>query len=243
MSCDRFDTEGLARLEGGEPLDGHFNDCEHCLEARRVYERLQRRLAEQPTHPPPADWQDGVWQAIESAEVVAPSESPGEVAADEPPPLRWWRRPRAVRAAIWAGTLAATLTWMVLRQPAPVPTISVSLDVDLVAGGEGQLRGESAQPGDRLRLRGALGDFDHAELRLYRDDDVLLFACSDDPPCQRLPGEVRVDIVLQTLGSYQPLLVVSDTPLPAATGSFDPDMGALFRSAAQIELGREIQVR
>ena len=54
---------------------------------------------------------------------------------------------------------------------------------------------------------------------------------------------IEADVTLDAVGSYQAILVVSDQDLPRAEGSFDSDMGNLFRSGAQIELASEIEVR
>lgn len=257
MTCQRFEEEGLLALERGESLDAHFETCPECLEARAAYDRLKGRLAEPPSWNPPAGWQDDVWRAIgadaSSVEVSTPivESSPAVDKAQDGDKAQdsnvvqgpWWRHPQAARTAIWAGILAATLGWMFLR-PTTVPS-KVGLDLQVVSGNQAQLRGDadSPQPGDRLQLTASLGDFDHAEVRVYRDDQTLILACSEDPPCRRRGDRIEADVELDAVGSYQAILAVSDQTLPSAEGSFDRDMGDLFRSGAQIELASEIEVR
>lgn len=254
MTCQRFEEEGLLALERGESLDAHFETCLECLEARDAYDRLKERLSETPSWTPPQSWQDDVWSAIaadassrEAKRGDQPEEGSGlpeddDVASEGGNVVKgpWWRHPQATRAAVWASILAATLGWMVLR-PTTVPS-KVGLDLQILAGSQAQQRGE-AQPGDVLRLSAGLGDFDYAEVRVYRDDQNLILACSEDPPCRRRGDRIEADVTLDAVGSYQAILAVSDQDLPSAEGSFDRDMGDLFRSGAQIELASEIEVR
>ena len=185
MSRRRFEEEGLPALERGEPLADHFETDPESVEARAAYDRLKERLADRPSWTPPKGWQEDVWRAIEassntssressdelptsvdaSADAASPAASPaadgvrdgGETEDDHVVRGPWWRRPQATRAAVWAGILAATLGWMVLR-PTTVPS-KVGLDLRVLAGSQTQLRGDAdlvssgeAQPGDILRL-------------------------------------------------------------------------------------------
>lgn len=255
MTCRRFEEEGLPALERGESLGAHFETCPDCLEAQATYDRLKARLAETPAWTPSEGWQDDVWRAIDTDGASGATPASDTEVENEASVVRgpWWRHPQAARAAVWAGILAATLGWMVLR-PTTVPS-KVGLDLQILTGSQAQLRGDadgvssggaqsgSAQPGDVLRLSAGLGDFDQAEVRVYRDDQTLILACSDDPPCRRRGDRIEADVTLDAVGSYQAILTVSDQELPSAEGSFDRDMGELFRSGAQIELASEIEVR
>lgn len=257
MSCERFEQEGLLLLEQGKPLGEHFDTCEDCLAARRLYERLRQRLGELPEHQPSADWQAKVWQAIDDdagqqTNTTAASVRPTSSQASDSTSASWWRRRHGLRYGAMAAALAACLVFVLLRNtallrnPASPPTPQVALEVSWRADADQTLRGDDAHPGDRLTLHATTGTFSQAELRLYRDEE-LVFACSDQPPCQLRKdtptATLEATFELPAIGLYQPLLVVSDRPIPAAAGSFDADTGTLYDGGFLIQLGREIAVR
>jgi hypothetical protein len=137
--------------------------------------------------------------------------------------------------------LAAALLAVVLLWPSPpgLPGITVAVEP-----GKGPVRrGVEAQPGDRLVLRATTGGARHAELRVYRNDVDLVFRCSEATPCERSGRTVSATVVLETVGTYQPLLLTSVSPLPAPTaGSLDADAGSALEAGAQVELGEEVTV-
>jgi len=71
--CDRFEREAILRIERGEPLDPHFDDCAPCIDARRKHERI---LAALPDAAPwanlPIGWQARVLAATGAEKERAP---------------------------------------------------------------------------------------------------------------------------------------------------------------------------
>lgn len=219
--CDRFEAEAVLLLERGLPLDEHFSACPDCLAARDFYDRLREALATVGEEDqPPVNWQAGVWERIE--------ERRGR--------RRWWASWGLVPAAL-AASLAA---FLLLRTPEPVP---VFLQAEIEAGPTVQ-RGEDAQPGDALRLTASTGGAPHAELRVYRNDAELVLRCSTESPCSRKGEDLRASVVLDGIGRYQPLLLLSKSPLPEASShGLDADTEAALAAGAEIELGKEVVVR
>ena len=220
-NCDRFETEGLLRLERGEPLGEHFATCPDCLEARAVYERLRQDIAGIGADgEPPADWEARVWARIE--------ERKGK------PRWIWFLAP------VGAAALAATLFFAVPRTPS-----APSIFQEVVAGGTVQ-RATGARPGDRLDLRAETAGSSHAELRIYRNGSELVLRCpsdSSDSSCRRDGGEIRASLTFPSAGDYQAVLVLDDEPLPLPGKGLDPDAGAAFAQGAEVLLGDEISVR
>jgi hypothetical protein len=221
--CDRFESEGLLRLEQGLPLDGHFETCPDCLAARAAYDRLQEEIAaagEQ--YEPPAYWQNRVWAAVE---------------ARRERPLRSWRW-------LWvpAGLAAALLIVFVIGRRPGGPALA-ALQVEIEAGPGAVRRGDEAHPGDRLVLQATPGTATYSELRVYRHDTALVLRCSSEPPCARQGDELRATLVLDALGSYQSLLLLSEKPLPEPSSDLDRDADAALAAGAEIQLGREIRVQ
>lgn len=221
--CDRFEREGLRRLEQGLPLDEHFDTCADCRRARAAYQRLAQELAAAGArYDPPAGWQARVRDAIERHRE------------------RSWRgwRPWVLAAA---GTAAvALIVALLVVEPGPPP--SLALQVEIAAGGAAR-RGADAHPGDRLLLRASLSGARHAELRVYRNDADLVLRCATEPPCIRTGDVLEAALALPSPGSYQPLLLASDRPLPAPSAGLDADAGAALEAGATVDLGREVQVR
>ncbi len=219
--CDRFETEAVLLLEQGLPLDEHFSTCPDCLAARDFYDRLYKRLAAVGEgDQPPVNWQAGVWERIEQRRGRR----------------RWWAWWGLVPAAL----AASLIVFLLARTPEPVP---VFLKAEVEAGSSIQ-RGEEAKPGDLLRLTASTGGARHAELRVYRNDAELILRCSTESPCSRKGEDLRASVVLDGIGRYQPLLLLSKNPLPeASTGGLDVDTEAALAAGAEIELGQEIVVR
>jgi hypothetical protein len=212
--CDRFETEGLLRLERGEPLGEHFATCPDCLEARAVYERLRQDIAGIGADgEPPADWEARVWARIE--------ERKGR------PRWIWFLAP------VGAAALAATLFFAVPRTPS-----APSIFQEVVAGGT-----TGARPGDRLDLRAETAGSSHAELRIYRNGSELVLLCPGDPSCQDDGDELRASLTLPAVGDYQAVLVLDDEPLPPPQKGLDSDAGAAFAQGAEVLLGDQISVR
>lgn len=226
-ACDRFEREGLLLLEQGLPLAPHFDACPDCREARAAYRRLTERLAaaDAGLEPPPR-WQAGVW-----AEIARRSE------ARRRRRRAWWLAP--------AGAAAALAAVLILRPGAPPAPAGLGVTLEPRGGSpaEPAWRGGEARPGDRLILEAATGGDRFAELRIYRDDAELVLRCSEEAPCVRDGDELRAAFELPAVGSYQPLLLVSDDPLPPPAAGLDADAGRALAAGARVELGDEVRVR
>lgn len=220
--CDRFEREGLLRLERGQPLDPHFESCPDCLAARARYERLRAELAEVGSNDRPADaWQAGVWNAIRQ------------------------RAGRRRRRRIWllAPAGAAALAVLLLLRAGPETALEPSIAVRVVDSGDAPRRGRDAQPGDRLELRGVTGGAGFAELRVYLNETELVLRCSSEPPCERRPGELRAVLELRWVGSYQAALFAGDEPFPEPLPDLDADAGRVLERGARVELAPTVRVR
>ena len=221
--CDRFEREGIARLQQGLPLDDHFAGCPDCRAARAAYESLQRSLAEVGDgFEPPAGWQREIWAAIE--------------------------RRRRTRGRRWLWTLApagaaAALFALVLLRPVPPGPSAAALQVTVVPGAGSAHRGTDARPGDRLDLTATTAGSELVELRVYFNDTELVLSCSSEAPCRRDNGRLHAAIELQRRGTYQGMLLASEREIPAALPDLDADSGAAIDAGATVELGPEIRVR
>jgi hypothetical protein len=146
--------------------------------------------------------------------------------------LLWW-----VPALVAAGIVAT----VALRFGPLAPPAGLQVAVE---PGPGVRRGAEAQPGDRLLLEARSGGGAQAELRVYRDDHELVLRCSTQPPCRRRGDTLRATLTLPAVGTYQPLLLLSDQPLPAPTaGGLDADAGVALEAGARVELGEAVRVR
>ncbi len=221
-ACDRFEREGLLRLEQGLPLDEHFSTCPDCRAARAAYQGLRAGLAETGAgYRPPPDWQARTWAAIAR---------------------RRDRRRRYLWTLAPAGLGLAVLA-LVLIPSLPRAPLVPSLAVEIAPGAGPVRRGVDAAVGDRLRLRAETAGASHAELRVYRNDSELVLRCSGEPPCERQETVLRASFELTSLGAYQSLLLLSDAPLPAPGAGFDADTGAALAAGARLELGAAVRVR
>jgi hypothetical protein len=222
MSCDRFETEALLLLEQGQPLGEHFATCPDCLAARDSYDRLRARIAEAGAlDEPPLGWQAGVWASIEK---------------------RRERRSRWRRWLVPAGVaaLAASLAAVVLLRTPGQEIAALRVDVE---AGASVRRGTEAKPGDLLRLTASTGNAKNAEVRIYRNGTELILSCSTGRPCTRQGNELRATVVLAGAGRYQPLLLLSPSPIPPASTDLEKDTGAALAAGAEIKPGTEIVVR
>jgi hypothetical protein len=222
MTCRRFEDEALLLLEQGQLLDDHFSTCPDCLEARAAYDRLRNDLsAVGREDEPPADWQARVWETIDRRRERRRRWSP------------WWIAPVGIAAM---ATLAA---FFLVRLPSQKPA---GLRIGIEAGSTIR-RGAEAHPGDVLKLTATTGGARQAELRVYRNDDELVLRCSTEPPCSRRRGELTAAIVLDGIGRYQPLLLLSEDPLPNTASGLDTDTDAALSAGAEVELGPRVVVR
>lgn len=190
--CTRFEDEGLERQEKGESLGAHFDECPKCLEERSAYARLRSELSMMaPAVEPPAGWEERVL-----AQVGTRHRKP-----------HWARRAVPIAATL---ALAASVLFIVV---APADAVRPSLDVAVTAGGGERVRGTSANVGDVLQLHAKTGDAAHAELQVFRDER-LVFSCGSASACARQEGVLSTELRLDTVGTWEPVLVLSEKPLP-----------------------------
>ncbi|HMY16815.1 MAG TPA: TonB family protein [Polyangium sp.] len=105
--CDRFEREGILRLERGLSLDAHFDACPTCEVARHKYETLLEALpSAQPDIEPAAGWQSRVLRATAAKDASRSGFS-----------LAGWGKP-FVWAAL-AGTAALASATFFRLAPAP----------------------------------------------------------------------------------------------------------------------------
>ena len=220
--CRRFEDEAILLLEQGQPLDEHFASCPDCLEARAAYDRLRGGLTSLGKEDePPADWQARVWTEIDRRKERRRRWSP------------WWIAPVGIAA------MAAMAALFLIRLPGQTPA---GLRIGIEAGTTVR-RGAEAHPGDLLRLAATTGGARHSELRVYRNDTELVLRCSTEPPCSRRRGELTASVVLDGVGRYQPLLLLSEDPLPRTASDLDADTDAALTAGAEVELGPRVVVR
>ena len=216
-ACDRFEREGLLQLEQGEPLDPHFEECTDCRAARRSYQRLQARLT--------------------------------ELGHDDLPSKGWEqrllaraRRRRSSNVPLLWTALAASIALAALLLPHPRVPASPSLTATTHSGGE-LVRGPDVHPSDSLLLEAHTAGARHAELRVYLNDDKLVLQCAKEAPCRRQGDRLAAILQLKVVGLYQPLLLVSEHPLPAPSGALDVDVRSAGDHGADIVTASEIEVR
>ena len=138
-----------------------------------------------------------------------------------------------------AAVAASFLAFFLIRSPMPR---AASLQARVEPGSTVR-RGDGARPGDLLRLAAVTAGARHAELRVYRNDAELILRCSTERPCIRRDGELSASVVLDGVGRYQPLLLLSARPLPAATADLERDTDAALAAGADLKLAPEIVVR
>lgn len=226
--CDRFETEGLHRLEQGKPLDPHFATCPSCLQARARIEHIAAEIGGLGDHlEPSGDWQAKTWARIEQRRSQR-SEQKGFSKR-----LRW-----LAPAGTGAVLVAALIAVVALRMPSVPPGLEATL-----LRGETTMRGLEASPGDLLTLR-APADAVFAELRIYRNDAELVSRCSTAAPCHRRHNLLEATFTVPGTGTYQVLLLRADQPLPAPTGNgLDADAERALAAGARVELGDDIEAR
>jgi hypothetical protein len=226
-ACRRFEKEALERLERGLPLDPHFERCPDCRTAGEEYRRLQERLEQSPSAAEPPDgWQDRVWQEIDD---------------DVKPPGTNWKR-YSLLAAAAAVVIFLVFNPEIVRRLMP---LSKTIQIAIVPLQGQTLRTEGeAKLGDLLAIESRVGNNKYYELRVYRHDRELVLQCSDDPPCVlKWFGNVEASVKLDTIGTYQPVLLISDNPLPDPVPDLDDDARRAADSGAEVLLGKQIRIR
>ncbi|MFK8016040.1 MAG: hypothetical protein AB8G17_11445 [Gammaproteobacteria bacterium] len=219
--CTRFEDEGLLRIERGEALDSHFDECTDCRHAQQEYVRLKRAIGslDEELEPSP-EWQERVLDSVKLAGATRANTS------------RWWVGGVALAAsAVVAAVLLNTN-----------PGRAGSLSHELFSG-QVAYRGAAAKPGDQLRLQSTARGSRYTQLRLYRDDQELIFSCNDGPPCEQESDRIFASVALTAFGRYQAVLLMSDSAIPPATGALDHDVLTAREAGSQVIVGESIDVR
>ena len=217
--CTRFVDEGLEKLEAGETLDTHFSECDACIRERDSYERLKGALRSLDDQQPDDGWQSRV---LEHA-TGHPAEYSG----------------RATRWLVAAGVAAAAAAiWTFMYFGTPDTTLQLA-----IIDGDTVYRGATARPGDSLRLSTTARRAANVELRLYRDENQLVFACDNTPPCQRDGAEISATVELSAFGEYHAVLLTSDESITPALGSLDGDVLRAREANANVVIAESVLVQ
>lgn len=225
-TCQRFEQEGLLRVERGLPLDAHFDTCPACRAARASCELLFDRLGGLGhAHAGRSDWRARVWSGVPNAPTRRPARPP------------WWIALPLAAAAVGVLLLPRAV-------PAPAGMDGPALALALHQPGQNgtSMRGRHAQPGDTLEIRVLTGGAAQAELRVYRDDHQLIVRCADEPPCTRHGDAITANLVLSERGKYQIAFLHGEQPLPAPTHGLDHDLALAQAMGAAVDL-RDLHVR
>jgi hypothetical protein len=219
-SCSRFEDEALVLLEQGEPLDEHFVLCDDCNAARASYDRLKDALASiGEDREPNSEWKARIQLAINGANATKRSR-------------RAWILSAAAGVAIALG--GAVLYMATPDRPSP----RVALRQEVVASEGVRLRGETLQPGAVLVLQATTGGARQAEIRVYRDERIVHRIVGAHEGIDKITGR----IVLEEIGSFQAILITSNSPIPPPRSSLDEDAGAALNAGASIELADRIDI-
>jgi hypothetical protein len=240
MSCDLFERDGLLQLEQGVELDPHFATCPDCREARRVYAQLGQQIAELDSaiEPSPA-WKAAVWERIDRQRQVNSVSSFGGNRT-----MRWIVPAAAVAMLGCLVVLAGSsiIFWHRMAAP-PLAPNTASLTAAIYSGQTSVRRGDDAHPGDRLHLAGTVAGYEQAELRVYFNDKELAAQCSAETPCKREGNTISMTTTMRSLGSYRPVLIVSNQSIPAAVAGLDQDASAALNAGGVVKAGDPIPVR
>ncbi len=251
-SCDRFEREGLARLEAGQPPDEHELDCADCADARRRYERLCLALSELPPVKAPAGWEQKVFAALPDNDAgPAPEPEPepesGQAVVNKSPPYVTWLP--------WVGLAAAAAAVFIFVKTREPPAKALAVRQEVVASASGR-RADSATVGDTLRITTQGGTGSVRELRLYRDTRSLVARCPDaagkgeansnagsSANCTVEAGSPTLTFPLSVAGSYRSLIIVGSQQAPEPSGSLDEDARAAAAAGAEVEMSLAVEVQ
>lgn len=217
--CQRFDEEGLPRLEAGLPLDDeHFRSCPDCLRARSAFEEISGGLAGlAPARGPRPGWQGRVMAEVRAA-----------AGAPQAPARRWW----VVPVLAGAVAVAALVFWALPRSPR-APALALATELLPAEGQPRRAGADQPRPGDRWKVRATFGGAAHAELRIFRDRRHLVARCPLDATCVRAGDTVEHTVVLAP-GRYEAFVSAAAAPLPAPAAEIGQDLDTLARAGAQV---------
>jgi len=227
----RFEQEGLRELERGAPLDPHFDMCADCRTAREFHERIRGEFAER------------VRREIAAAELVVPP--PG------------WQQRILDRIAAHKEVISRRRRWMYVGGSAIAASILVALALSALlrssapAGLRVELQGIAGTPravlvpvgtvpaGTRIQIEASTGGARFAELRVYRNDETLVATAGGGAARDGL----RLSLLLDAIGRYQFVLLLSHDTIPPSSGMLDADAAAAARAGARSIAASPINVR
>ena len=220
--CKRFEEEALSKIEQGVELDEHFANCEDCIAARNQYDRLTglvKRLHADAR--PGTGWTEAVATASAgTARSRGRNYYPGILAL-------------AASVTIFAVAIG------VLDRKSAAPDLQIEINENGAI-----YRGDAARPGDTITISTTTSpNSENVELRLYRADGRLVFACTDEPPCQRTLNQLTASAVLATSGTYRAVVLESSSEIPGPTPSLDQDVLLAREQGATVVVSGEIAVR
>ena len=211
-TCDDLQSDALLRRERGDPIGTHVETCPICRQQMSRYPAIEAALARLDNDlRAPAGWQARVWDRIDTNETDR----------------RWRWRP-----LLWptpAVLAAVLLVWVFSPDPS-----SLALQYDVESGAHALRGGGQLQVGDTLVLTASTGEAQHVQLRIYRDDDVLLHSCADQLPCVREGTQLQARLQVP-IGTLQVLVAAASRPLPPLSGPLDTDIATLTAAGAQVE--------
>lgn len=164
--------------------------------ARVPYERLMQRMRDLGDIDPPTGWED---RAVARWSVA--------------------RRKRRLGVVVGATTALALAAVIVLR-PCAVQS-EPRLELAAITAAGTTHRGEAAM-GDVLRARARI-DRANVELRIYLQAR-LVARCPGSTACQRDSSSWQIEWTLIEAGSYEVVVLWSDSRIPAGDGTLDRDL-------------------
>jgi len=134
--------------------------------------------------------------------------------AEHEPPVGWEARVLAATAtrprtrwwwwlSVPVGAIAGLLLWL-------VPARSQPLGLDVAFKGGPLVRGSADHQQGQVLVATATGGGAHREIRIYRED-ILVLVCPGGPTCR---GSERAELKFDRTGRYQVFVLTSGSPIP-----------------------------
>ena len=239
--CTRYEEEGLEQETLPEELRLHMHACAECQQAQTSYENLCQLLRQsQMPVTMPADWKEKVRQAVGAPQAVV---APKEVRKKQSPSLweRWCALMSPFRWGLVGATTAALVALLFVQTNVFAPTTvsgPAAFEWNVFDVASSQIRSaDRAKLGSQIHVQAQVAPASHAALFVYLQNR-LVFACSTAAPgehCQKTDNMLKAQVLLEQLGLYRALWVVSSKPLPLPQEGFDLDAAAFLRMGANIQ--------
>jgi hypothetical protein len=221
----------LTRYERGDALSAED------LAINGRYDKLRVALAQRTDALPSEGWEARVLRGIDagSGRAVAAAAT---ARATPAPPRRWARGTIGAAAALAAAAVLLLWLW---RRPETLAPATFALATEVLRG-EAQVRGDEPAVGDRLLVK-CQAHARYVEIRVYRDDRVLVLRCPGAPGCTRDQGGARAELLVAAPGTYRAVLFAADAPLPEPRAEgLDADVGAAGAAGAKVITGKAVSV-